>query len=55
VKQFLNGVPISCSRVEPVSASICWFDVGDDPQRIGGHQRVDIGLDQRAGVELGRL
>jgi hypothetical protein len=25
VKQFLNGVPISCSRVEPVSASICWL------------------------------
>ena len=25
VKQFLNGVPISCPRVEPVSASICWL------------------------------
>ena len=27
-------------------------DVGDDAQRIGGHQRVDVRLDQRAGVEL---
>ena len=27
-------------------------DVGDDAARIGGHQRVDVGLDQRAGVEV---
>ena len=22
------------------------------PERVGGHQRVDVGFDQRAGVEL---
>ena len=27
-------------------------DVGDDAERIGGHQRVDVGFDERAGVEL---
>ena len=27
-------------------------DVGDDPARIGRHHRVDVGLDQGAGVEL---
>ena len=27
-------------------------DVGDDAARIGGHQRVDVGFDQRARVEL---
>src|SRR5690348_12256192 len=26
--------------------------VGDDAERIGGHQRIDIRLDQRARVEL---
>ena len=27
-------------------------DVGDDAGGIGGHQRVDVGFDQRARVEL---
>jgi hypothetical protein len=27
-------------------------DVGDDARRVGGHQRVDVRFDQRAGVEL---
>ena len=27
-------------------------DVGDDAGRIGGHQRVDVGFDERARVEL---
>ncbi len=27
-------------------------DIGDDPEGVRGHQRVDVRLDQRAGVEL---
>ena len=30
-------------------------DVADDADRVGRHQGVDIRLDQRAGIELGRL
>ena len=30
-------------------------DVGDDAQRIGGHQGVDVRFDQRPGIELRRL
>ena len=28
------------------------IDVGDVPQRFGGHQRIDVGLDQPAGIGL---
>jgi hypothetical protein len=29
--------------------------VGDDPERISGHQGVNVRFDQRAGIELGGL
>jgi hypothetical protein len=52
VKYPLNGAPISSSRVQPVKRLHLLVDVGDDAGRIGGHQCVDIGFDQRACVEL---
>jgi hypothetical protein len=48
----LNGAPISSSRVQPVSASICLLTSVMMPARIGGHQRIDVRFEQRAGVEL---
>jgi len=38
--------------VQPVSASICLLTSVMMPARIGGHQRVDVRFDERAGVEL---
>jgi hypothetical protein len=48
----LNGAPISSSRVQPGERLHLLVDVGDDAERVGGHQRVDVRFDQRAGVEL---
>ena len=52
VKEFLNGAPISSSRVHPVSASVCLLTSVMMPRGSHGHQRVDVGFDQRARVEV---
>jgi len=52
VKQFLNGAPISSSRVQPVSASICLLTSVMMPEGSVVISASMFDFEQGAGVEL---
>jgi len=52
VKYRLKREPISSSRVCPVRDSVCWLTSVMMPQRVGGHDGVDVRLHEGPRVDL---